>query len=124
MTDIEYISKATVNAAIQIHRTLGPRLLESAYENCLAYKLRELGLDVEQQVPVKIRFEGVDVGPGYIADLIVEGLVIIELKSVEKLLDVHSAQTLTYMRLGGFELGLLINFGQPLLKEGLKRLKL
>ena len=124
MNDIDYIAKSTVNAAIDIHRALGPRLLESAYENCLAYKLRELGLDVEQQVPVKIKFEGVDIGPGYYADLVIEGLVLIELKSVKQLLDVHTAQTLTYMRLGGFELGLLINFGQPLLKDGLRRLKL
>jgi len=124
MDDIEYIAKSTVNAAIHIHRALGPGLLESAYENCLVYKLRELGLDVEQQVSVKIKFEGIDIGPGYYADIIVEGLVLIELKSVKQLLDVHTAQTLTYMRLGGFEMGLLINFGQPLLKDGLRRLKL
>lgn len=124
MNDLDYIATSTVNAAIHIHRTLGPRLLESAYENSLAYKLRGLGLEVEQQVPVKIKFEGVDIGPGYYADLIIEGLVLIELKSVKQLLDVHTAQTLTYMRLGGFELGLLMNFGQPLLKDGIRRLKL
>jgi GxxExxY protein len=120
MTENE-IAKQIMDAAFLIHRTLGPGLLETVYEVILAKKLAEMGLVVDRQVPVPIRFEGITFDEGFRADLIVSQKVIVELKSVEKMQPVHSKQLLTYLRLTDMRLGLLINFGESLLKNGFKR---
>ena len=116
------IAKRVLDAAFIIHRELGPGLLETVYEVILAKKLTDMGLAVERQIPVPIRFEGLVFDEGFRADLIVERRVIIELKSVERLALVHSKQLLTYLRLSGCRLGLLINFGEVLLKDCIKRI--
>jgi len=115
------IANRVMDAAFQIHRELGPGLLESVYEVILANQLSEMGLAVERQVAVPIRFQGIVFDEGFRADLIVEKKVIIELKSVERLQPVYSKQLLTYLRLTGCCLGLLINFGENLMKDGFKR---
>ena len=115
------IADRVMDAAFQIHRELGPGLLESVYEVILARKLTDTGLVVERQVPVPIQFQGILFDEGFRADLFVEQKVIIELKSVERLQPVHSKQLLTYLRLTGCRLGLLINFGENLMKDGFKR---
>ena len=124
MTEREKLNKITetiIGAAIQVHRTLGPGLLESAYLACLAYELEKKGLLVEQQKPVPLVYEMVKLDCGYRMDLLVEHSVVIEVKSVEALAPVHEAQTLSYMRLGGCKLGLLINFNVCVLKDGIRR---
>ena len=118
---IELTAKTILNACIKIHKHLGPGLLESVYENCLAYELRKLGHHVQQQETVSILYEGVNVGPAYKADLIIDGVLILELKSTHKLIPANTAQLLTYMRLGNFKIGFLLNFGQPLMMDGVKR---
>ena len=120
MTENE-IAKQVMDAAFLIHRTLGPGLLETVYEVILVKKLSEKGVAVERQVPVPIQFENIKFDEGFRADLIVEKKVIVELKSVERMLPVHSKQLLTYLRLTDMRLGLLINFGENLLKDGFKR---
>ncbi|MFC1857479.1 GxxExxY protein [Thermodesulfobacteriota bacterium] len=120
MTENE-IAKHIMDAAFLIHRALGPGLLETVYEVILAKKLSETGVVVKRQVPVPIRFEELSFDEGFRADLIVEKKVIVELKSVERLQPVHSKQLLTYLRLTDMRLGLLINFGESLLKNGFKR---
>jgi GxxExxY protein len=120
MTENE-IADRVMDAAFLIHRELGPGLLESVYEVILARKLTETGLLVERQVPIPIRFQGIVFDEGFRADLFVEQKVIIELKSVERLQPVHSKQLLTYLRLTGCRLGLLVNFGENLMKDGFKR---
>lgn len=119
--DINKVSGAIVDASIKIHSALGPGLLESAYEACLAHELRLRGFHVASQVPLPIRYDGIVVDAGYRVDLLVEELVLVELKSVEALLPVHQAQVMTYLRLSGLTLGLLINFNTVLLKHGIKR---
>jgi GxxExxY protein len=121
MTENEIANKV-MDAAFQIHRELGPGLLESVYEAVLARTLTDMGLTAERQVPVPIRFLEIVFDEGFRADLIVEQKVIIELKSVEQLQPVHSKQLLTYLRLNGCRLGLLINFGENLMKDGFKRI--
>lgn len=115
------ITKRIIGCAIEVHKTLGPGLLESAYKECIFYKLQQSGLVVEKEKPIPLVFEGVNLECGYKIDLLVEGRVVIELKSVEQLTDVHLAQTLTYIKLGNYKLGLLINFNVLLLKQGIKR---
>lgn len=120
MTENE-IARKVMDTAFLIHRELGPGLLETVYGVVLAKKLGDMGLDVQRHVPVPIRFEGIAFDEGFRADLMVEGKVIVELKSVERLQPVHGKQLLTYLRLTGCRLGLLINFGENLLKDGFKR---
>ena len=115
------IAKHVMDAAFAIHRVVGPGLLESVYEAILARKLEKAGLSVRRQVPISITFEDMTFDEGFRADLVVERKVIIELKSVEHLQPVHSKQLLTYLRLTDCRLGLLINFGEHLLKDGFKR---
>jgi len=115
------ITETIIGAAIQIHRTLGPGLLESVYEACLAYELRKKGLAVEQQKPVPLVYEEVKLECGYRMDLCVEHSVVVEVKSVEALALVHEAQALSYLRLSGCKVALLINFNVVLLKDGIKR---
>jgi GxxExxY protein len=107
--------------AIDIHKVLGPGLLESAYKECLYYKLAQIGLTVVKEKPMPLIFEEVILECGYRIDLLVENRIVIEVKSVEAISDVHLAQTLTYMKLGKYKLGLLINFNVLVLKDGIKR---
>lgn len=116
------IAYEVIGAALEVHKSLGPGLLESAYQECLVYKLRQLGFDVEKEKPMPLVFEEVKLECGYRIDLLVENKVVIEIKSVETLNDVHLAQTLTYLKLGDYKLGLLINFNVALLKKGIKRI--
>lgn len=110
-----------LGCALDVHKALGPGLLESAYKECLFYKLQKSGLFVEKEKPMPLVFEEVKSECGYRIDLLVANTIVLELKSVEALNDVHLAQILTYMRLGHFKLGLLINFNVARLKEGIKR---
>ena len=121
MVDSELSSKV-IKCAIQVHRTLGPGLLESAYRECLYYELVLMGLDVVKEKPMPIVYKEVKLDHGYRMDLLVEKKLVIEIKTVECFTDVHFAQVLTYLRLGKFELGLLINFQVTLLRDGLKRI--
>lgn len=119
--DIEDVAAIVVDAALQLHRDLGPGLLESVYEAVLAKILEQRGLLIERQKPVPIRYQGIELDEGFRLDLLVDGQLIVELKSVENLHPVHPKQLLTYLRLMNHPLGLLINFGAPLLKDGLQR---
>lgn len=120
MTENE-IGKTVVDAAVAVHRALGPGLLESVYEAVLAAELRERGLRVERQIAVPIEYRGSQFEEGFRADLMVEGKVLVELKSVEKLTHVHKKQLLTYLRLSGRKLGFLLNFGEAMIKDGIVR---
>ena len=121
MTENE-IGKIIVNCAVQIHKELGPGLFESVYEVILAHELVQLGLRVERQVPIAIEFHGMTFNEGFRADLIVEGKVIVELKSVEAVSNAHKKQVLTYLKLTGMKLGYLLNFGDALMKDGISRI--
>jgi GxxExxY protein len=116
------ISKIVIGKAIDLHKLIGPGLLESAYENALAYDLIEEGLDVKQQVPMPFVYKDVKLDVGYRIDLIINNKIIIEIKSVEILAPVHYAQTLTYLKLSGLKLALLINFNSKLLKDSIHRI--
>ena len=115
------LSEIIIGAAIKVHKNLGPGLLESAYEECLYYELEKLQLTVEKQKPMPLIYEDVKLDIGYRLDLMVENKVVIEIKSVEALNDVHLAQILTYLKLSNCKLGLLINFNVSLLKNGIRR---
>ncbi len=115
------VAKEVVDAALSVHRTLGPGLLESVYEAALAFELRDRGLQVQRQVPIPIRYRDVIFDEGFRADLVVEAKLIVELKSVERVAPVHPKQLLTHLRLADLRLGLLINFNVELLREGIKR---
>lgn len=115
------LSKRVIGLAIEVHNALGPGLLENAYEECLYYKLVQAGLHVEKQKPMPLVFEGVHLECGYRIDLLVENKLVLEVKSVEALNNVFMAQVLTYLKLGDFRLGLLINFNVVLLKDGIRR---
>jgi GxxExxY protein len=115
------IANKVIGLAIEVHSALGPGLLESAYKECLFYKIDMSGLKVEKEKPMPLIFEDAKLDCGYRIDLLVEDKLIIELKSVEALNDIHLSQTLTYMKLGNYKLGLLINFNVTLLKNGIKR---
>ena len=116
------ISNRIIGLGIDIHQSLGPGLLESAYKECLYYRLQRGGIFVEKEKPMPLVYQEVKLECGYRIDLLVDRLVVVEIKSVEPLNEVHFAQTLTYMKLGGYKLGLLINFNVSLLKDGIKRI--
>ena len=116
------LSGKLIGFAIEVHNTLGPGLLESSYKECLYYKIGKSGLYVEKEKPMPLVFENVELECGYRIDLLVENKIVIEIKSVEALNDVHLAQTLTYLRLGNYKLGLLMNFNVVKLKDGIKRI--
>ena len=116
------LSGKVIGACIEIHRELGPGLLESAYEECLAYELSKAGLSFERQRPLPVRYKEVQLDCGYKLDFVVEGLLILELKAVTDLHPIHEAQVLTYLKLDRKSLGLLINFNVPVLKSGVKRI--
>ena len=120
MTENE-LSRIIFNAALKVHKALGPGLLENAYEECLFYELKKQGLKVEKQKALPLVYEEVKMEIGYRVDIMVENKVIIELKAVEALNDVHLAQILTYLKLSDCKLGMLINFNVALIKDGIKR---
>ena len=120
MTENE-IAKIVVDAAYHVHKRLGPGLLESVYETVLAYELKKRGLKIDRQMAVAIVYDNIKFDEGFRADLIVEEKVIVELKSVEKVIPVHKKQLLTYLRLTDKKLGLLINFGDSLIRDGISR---
>ena len=121
MTENE-LSKIIIGCAIEVHKHLGPGLLESAYQECLYYELKNSGLQVEKEVPMPIVYKEVKLDHGYRIDLLVEKKVVIEIKTVDAFNDVHLAQVLTYLRLGDYKLGLLFNFQTTVLKNGIKRI--
>lgn len=119
--ELNRLTERIIGAAIEVHRHLGPGLLESAYGTCLAYELGQLGLAVERQKPLPLVYKDIRLDQGYRLDLLVEGQVIVELKVVDQLTPVHAAQVLSYLKLSGCNVGLLINFNTKLLKEGIRR---
>lgn len=116
------ITETIISAAINVHRALGPGLLESAYEACMVYDLLKTGLKVEQQKPLPIIYRGVKLNCGYRLDLLIDSKVIVEIKSMEKVLPIHEAQLLSYLKISGHKVGLLINFNVKALKDGIKRI--
>jgi GxxExxY protein len=117
----EQLTESIIGAAIEVHRELGPGLLESTYEQCLYHELLARGLQVARQVELPVKYKGVQIECGYRVDLLIEGQVVVELKSVDKVLPVHQAQLLTYLKLSSCRVGLLINFNVKLLADGLHR---
>lgn len=120
--DENALSKMILDAAFRVHTRTGPGLFESVYEALLAHELRQAGIDVQRQVPIPIRYDELIFEEGFRADLLVDGKVIVELKSVERLSPIHSKQVLTQLRLSGKRLGLLLNFGEAHLKNGIERI--
>lgn len=117
----EELTRKIIGASIEVHKSLGPGLLESAYEECLFYELTQHGLKVERQKPVPVIYKEIKLDYGYRIDLLVEDTVIVELKSIDTFAPVHEAQILTYMKFANKKIGLLINFNVTVLKNGLKR---
>jgi len=120
--DIKEIGGQIIDASIKVHRVLGPGLMESAYQACLAFELQQRGLQVKTEVVQPVKYEGLIIDAGYRLDMVVEDSVIIENKSAEQLLPIHQAQLLTYLRLRDFRLGYLINWNVPLIKDGIRRM--
>jgi len=116
------LTEMIIGAAIEVHRVTGPGLMESVYEDCLCYELSQRGLRFQRQVELPVVYKGIKLNCGFRMDLVVEDSVVLELKTVDQLLPIHSAQLLTYLKLSGKKLGLLINFNEPVLTKGLKRL--
>jgi GxxExxY protein len=121
-TDLNVITGDIVDCSMEVHSQLGPGLLESAYEPCLIYELRNRRYSVIAQLPMELRYKSITLEVGYRVDLLVEGEVVVELKAVEKLIPIHEAQLLSYLKLSGHRLGLLINFHALHLRDGIKRL--
>ena len=121
MKSEDLLSKSIITAAIEVHRNIGSGLLESAYEQCLYKELVEAGIDVERQVQLPVNYKGMRLDCGYRLDLVVDMLVIVELKVVRRLEPIHDAQLLTYLRLSGMKLGILLNFNVLLMRDGIKR---
>ena len=119
--DENQLSNAIIGAAIEVHRSLGPGLLEAAYEACLAYELLERGLSLERQKTLAVIYKGMEVDCGFRLDLRVNGLVIVEVKAIEGFAPIHEAQVITYLKLTGCKLGLLLNFNEIRLRDGIKR---
>ena len=118
---LEDLTQEIIGAAIDVHRELGPGLLESTCEECLCHELHLCGVNFERQVPLPVQYKGLKLDCGYRLDVVVENAVVLELKSVEKVLPVHEAQLLTYLKLSGKRVGLIINFNVPVLKDGIVR---
>ena len=120
--EINQLSSKIIGAAIEVHKVLGPGLLESAYEECLSYELDLRYLSLERQKPLAIIYKGKKLDCGYRLDLVVEKAIILELKSCEKIEEIHKAQLLTYLKLSGLKLGLLLNFNVPVMRDGIVRI--
>ena len=116
------ITDKVIGASIEVHKSLGPGLLESIYEECLCFELNQLNLEYDRQADIPVVYKNLKLDGGYRADLIIENLVIVELKTVEKILPVHEAQLLTYLKITKIPIGLLLNFNVPVLKNGVKRI--
>ena len=121
MRNLNELTEASIGAAMEVHRALGPGLLESTYEMCLCRELSLREIPFERQVPIPVEYKEVKLDCGYRADIIIDGTILLEIKAIDSLLPVHDAQLLTYLRLGGWKIGLLINFNVELLKHGLRR---
>jgi GxxExxY protein len=119
--DENELSNRVIGAAIEVHKHLGPGLLESVYRDCLSYELKTAGIRIEQEAVLPVRYKEFDIATGYRADLVVEKALIVELKAVDTLLPIFTAQLLSYLRLSGIKLGLLINFNVPRLADGIRR---
>ena len=120
-THVNILTREIIGAAIEVHRHLGPGLLESAYRRCLMQELSLRGISFESELPVSLQYKGMQLESGYRLDLLIQDAVVVETKSVEALAKVHEAQLLTYLRLGGWSIGLLINFNVEVLKNGIRR---
>ena len=120
---LNLITEKVIGASIEVHKGLGPGLLESAYERCLCYELSLAGLKFERQVPLPLVYKDVKLESGYIMDLVVEDLLVVELKAVERLMPIHEAQLLPYLKPADKRIGLLLNFHIPVLKDGIKRIR-
>ncbi|HNS19876.1 MAG TPA: GxxExxY protein [Sedimentisphaerales bacterium] len=121
MVDVNEITEQIIGAAIEVHRALGPGLLESAYEECLCHDLKLAGLSVERQRALPVEYRGIRLECGYRLDLLVENAVVVEIKAITAIEPIHEAQLLTYLRIGGWKVGLLINFNVSVLKNGIRR---
>lgn len=122
--DVDVVARSVVDAGLKVHSALGPGLLESAYEHCLAFEMERRGLAVRRQIALPIVYEGVKLDAGYRIDLLVAERVVVEVKAVDVLTPVHQAQILTYLKLSGCRVGLLMNFNVPLFKSGVRRMAL
>jgi GxxExxY protein len=120
-TSVNRITEEVIGAAIAVHRALGPGLLESAYQECLCQELALRGVPFERQVPLPLEYKGIRCECGYRLDILVNGTVVVEVKSIEAIAPIHEAQLLTYLRLGGWNIGLLMNFNVVVLKDGIRR---
>ncbi|MEY4199975.1 MAG: hypothetical protein RLZZ265_1715 [Verrucomicrobiota bacterium] len=123
-TERDPISSSVIGAAIEVHRILGPGLLESAYEECLCHEVSLRGIAFERQLALSVNYKGVKLDCGYRLDIVLPGKLVIEVKAVEALAPIHDAQLLTYLKLAGIRTGLLLNFNVPLLRDGIRRLVL
>jgi GxxExxY protein len=119
--NLNQFTDTIIGAAMEVHRGLGPGLLESSYEMCLCRELSIRGIPFERQVPIPVEYKGVKLDCGYRADIVVDGAILVEIKAIDSLLPIHDAQLLSYLKLGGWKIGLLINFNVELLKHGLRR---
>lgn len=120
--DINQLSSKIIGAAIKVHKALGPGLLESAYEECLSHEITIQGFSIERQKPLPIRYRGIKLDCGYRLDVVVENAIILELKACEKIEPIHKAQLLTYLKLSGLHLGLILNFNVPVMRDGTVRI--
>jgi GxxExxY protein len=120
---INQLTEKVIGAAIEVHKHLGPGLLESAYETCLIYELKKLGLNVERQKPLPVVYKDIYLDQGYQIDILVEGLIIVELKAVNELTDIHKAQALSYLKFSNSKIALLINFNVKKLVDGIRRFR-
>ncbi len=116
------LSSIVIGCAIEVHSNLGPGLLESVYEACLFYELKQIGLNVKQQEPLPVFYKGIEIPIGLKLDLLIENKLIVEVKSVKELQDIHTAQLITYLKISNIELGLLLNFNETRMKNGIKRI--
>src|SRR6059058_671386 len=119
--DLNQLTDSVIGSAIEVHRALGPGLLESTYEMCLCRELSIRGIPFARQVPIPVEYKGVKLDCGYQADIVVDEAILVEIKAIDSLLSIHDAQLLSYLKLGGWKIGLLINFNVELLKHGLRR---
>jgi GxxExxY protein len=119
--NLNQLTDTIIGAAMEVHRGLGPGLLESSYEMCLCRELSIRGIPFERQVPIPVEYKGVKLDCGYRANIVVDGAILVEIKAIDSLLPIHDAQLLSYLKLGGWKIGLLINFNVELLKHGLRR---
>ena len=122
LTEINRVTEAVIGSGIEVHRTLGPGLLESAYEECLCRELDLRGVSFERQKALPVSYKGLHLESGYRLDLLVDEQVVVEIKAVDTIHNIHVAQLLTYLKLGGWQVGLLVNFNVPVLKDGIRRI--